>query len=69
MGDGARTNMPTSLYTRSVVDGICKTMIETQGYTCEEHKVSILNTFLWSFAYKSPLHILSDNSGSRLFDL
>ncbi|WVZ20172.1 hypothetical protein V8G54_007494 [Vigna mungo] len=21
------------------VDGICKTMVETQGYTCEEHKV------------------------------
>jgi lysosomal acid lipase/cholesteryl ester hydrolase len=21
-------------------DGICKTMVETQGYTCEEHKVN-----------------------------
>jgi hypothetical protein len=24
-------------------DGICKTMVETQGYTCEEHKVNIIN--------------------------
>jgi len=22
-------------------DGICKTIVETQGYTCEEHKVNI----------------------------
>jgi len=21
-------------------DGICKSMVETQGYTCEEHKVN-----------------------------
>jgi hypothetical protein len=24
-------------------DGICKTMVEIQGYTCEEHKVNISN--------------------------
>jgi len=24
------------------VDGICKTMVETQGYKCEEHKVHML---------------------------
>jgi len=24
------------------IDGICKTMVETQGYTCEEHQVHIL---------------------------
>lgn len=23
------------------IDGICKTMVETQGYTCEEHQVNI----------------------------
>lgn len=28
------------------VDGICKTMVETQGYTCEEHKVRTHATVL-----------------------
>lgn len=25
------------------IDGICKTMVETQGYTCEEHKVIVFH--------------------------
>lgn len=57
MGDGARTKMPTSLDTRRVVDGICKTMIETQGYTCEEHKVSIFNIF-YDLLHTNPLYII-----------
>ncbi|CAI8613338.1 unnamed protein product [Vicia faba] len=29
-------------------DGICKTMVETQGYTCEEHKVTTQDGFILS---------------------
>ncbi|RDX70564.1 Triacylglycerol lipase 2, partial [Mucuna pruriens] len=30
------------------IDGICKTMIETQGYTCEEHKVTTEDGYILS---------------------
>ncbi|XP_047159370.1 triacylglycerol lipase 2-like [Vigna umbellata] len=30
------------------VDGICKTMVETQGYTCEEHKVTTQDGYILS---------------------
>ncbi|CAL5192864.1 unnamed protein product [Lathyrus oleraceus] len=32
----------------STKDGICKTMVETQGYTCEEHKVTTQDGFILS---------------------
>ncbi|CAK9134761.1 unnamed protein product [Ilex paraguariensis] len=30
------------------VDGICKSMVETQGYVCEEHKVTTLDGYILS---------------------
>ncbi|TKY49409.1 Triacylglycerol lipase 2 [Spatholobus suberectus] len=30
------------------IDGICKTMVETQGYTCEEHKVTTEDGYILS---------------------
>jgi len=37
-------NTTRELSTSSLItnNGICKTMVETQGYTCEEHKINII---------------------------
>jgi lysosomal acid lipase/cholesteryl ester hydrolase len=43
---GRKTLYTTKEFSASspvINDGICKTMVETQGYTCEEHKVNISN--------------------------
>ncbi|XP_020211098.1 triacylglycerol lipase 2 [Cajanus cajan] len=39
---------PTSYALINDVDGICKTMVETQGYTCEEHKVTTEDGYILS---------------------
>lgn len=36
---GGRTKFQRSFKSIGAADGICKSMVETQGYTCEEHKV------------------------------
>ncbi|RDX74414.1 Triacylglycerol lipase 2, partial [Mucuna pruriens] len=39
---------PTSYPVINDIDGICKTMVETQGYTCEEHKVTTKDGYILS---------------------
>ncbi|KAL2493575.1 Triacylglycerol lipase 2 [Forsythia ovata] len=48
IGDGARTKFPTTLETSTGIDGICKSMVETQGYICEEHKVTTKDGYILS---------------------
>ncbi|KAL2538022.1 Triacylglycerol lipase 2 [Forsythia ovata] len=48
IGDGARTKFPTTLQTSTGIDGICKSMVETQGYICEEHKVTTKDGYILS---------------------
>ncbi|QHO36912.1 Triacylglycerol lipase [Arachis hypogaea] len=41
----AEAHARKTLYTD---DGICKRMVETQGYTCEEHKVTTVDGYILS---------------------
>lgn len=36
---GGRSNIYRMLESNDYADGICQLMVETQGYSCEEHKV------------------------------
>ncbi|KAL8478217.1 hypothetical protein ACS0TY_030204 [Phlomoides rotata] len=43
---GGRTKLPGSPKSSDSADGICKSMVETQGYTCEEHKVTTKDGYI-----------------------
>ncbi|KAK6134975.1 hypothetical protein DH2020_031259 [Rehmannia glutinosa] len=45
---GARTKLKWSLEASDYADGICKLMVETQGYSCEEHKVTTKDGYILS---------------------
>ncbi|KAL8474251.1 hypothetical protein ACS0TY_030206 [Phlomoides rotata] len=45
---GGRTKLHGSPKSSDSADGICKSMVETQGYTCEEHKVTTKDGFILS---------------------
>lgn len=40
----------TSLFRTYETDGICSSMVESQGYACEEHKV-LIHSFFFSFLF------------------
>ncbi|GAU41779.1 hypothetical protein TSUD_137080 [Trifolium subterraneum] len=42
------TTTNNSTTSHVINDGVCKTMVETQGYTCEEHKVTTEDGYILS---------------------
>ena len=42
-------------------EGICKLMVETQGYACEEHKVMSLQPHCSVLKFLGLLHLLIDS--------
>ncbi|KAI3457628.1 hypothetical protein Pfo_014291 [Paulownia fortunei] len=45
---GGRIKLHRSLESSDYADGICKLMVETQGYSCEEHKVTTKDGYILS---------------------
>lgn len=58
-------NETSEIVSASNADGICKSMVEPRGYTCEEHKVTTKDGYVLSLQ-RIPLGRAGGQKGNRV---